>query len=230
MSSIRPVREAGAMAGIVILACLASIALTLALVRIPGLQSAQSGNAGQAFGAAPGATSIVVLIYVARSFNRQREETRMQREFLESQQSELVAQRQSELIALREDAHVSNECALKLAETAIRGQHNSLITAAIADPLLADVWPGYGPNVSHETRKQFLYANQIISFECMAYTIGVFNCDEAEEMMYHLFQSAPLRLFWEHTRMGRTQATPHGGKMQKFYELAELAFQRRVAE
>ncbi|MFD8301742.1 DUF6082 family protein [Streptomyces sp. NPDC059690] len=218
------------MTGIIVLACLASIALTLALVRIPGLQTSQSGNAGQAFGAAPGATSIIVLVYVARSFNRQREETRMQREFLQAQQSELLAQKQAELVALREDARISNECALKVAETAIRGQHHSLITAAIADPLLADVWPSFGPDVSHETRKQFFYANQIISFECMAYTLGVFNCDEAEEMMYHLFQSALLRSFWEQTRIGRNQATPHGGKMQKFYEVAELAFQRRVAE
>ncbi len=230
MSNGRSVRESGTMAGIAILACLASIVLTLALVRIPGLQSAQSGNAGQAFGAAPGATSIVVLVYVARSFNRQREETKLQREFLVSQQSELMAQKQAELMALREDARISNECALKVAEAAIRGQHHSLITAAIEDPLLADVWPSYGPDVSNETRKQFLYANQIVSFECMAYTLGVFNCTEAEEMMYHLFESALLRSFWEQTRTGRSQATPHGGKMQKFYEIAELAFQRRVTE
>ncbi|MFF3659687.1 DUF6082 family protein [Streptomyces olivochromogenes] len=230
MANGRSVKEIGATAAIALICCSASIALTLLLIRIPDLQSPQSGNAGQAFGAASGATSIVALIYLARTFHHQREEMRMHREILVAQQGETLTQRQAELTALREDARISNECALKIAESAVRSQHHALISAAITDPTLADVWPPYGQGVAGDARKQFLYANQIVSFECMAYTLNVFDCNEAEAMMYYLFESAPMRNFWEITRAARLHSTPHGGKMQKFYELAENAYQRRLTE
>lgn len=154
----------------------------------------------------------------------------MQRELLASQQEELLAQRRAELMALREDARIGNECALKIAESAVRSQHHALMSAAITDPTLAEVWPAYSSDMPVITRKQHMYANQIISFECMAYTLGVFTCDEAEALMYHLFESVPMRTFWEWSRAGRSSSTPHGGKMQKFYELAENAYQRRLNE
>ncbi|GAA2240337.1 hypothetical protein GCM10010145_02490 [Streptomyces ruber] len=230
MTDSGTVKALGATATIIVICCAASIALTLALVQIPALRSAESGNAGQALGAASGATSVVALIYLARTFHHQREEMRRQREMLASQQDEILAQRQAELVALREDARINNECALKIAESAVRSQHHALTSMAISDPSLADVWPPYSADISVDTRKQFMYANQIISFQCMAYTLGVFNCDEAEALMHYLFESVPMRTFWEASRAGRSAATPHGGKMQKFYELAENAYQRRCNE
>jgi hypothetical protein len=230
MAASETVKKIGVTASVALICCAASIALTLILIQIPALRSTQSGNAGQALGAASGATSVVALIYLGRTFHNQREEMRMQREMLASQQEEILTQRQSELAALREDARIGNECALKIAESAVRSQHHALISAAIADPTLAEVWPPYSQETSIDLRKQFLYANQIISFECMAYTLGVFNCDEAEALMYYLFDSIPMRTFWEASRSGRSESTPHGGKMQKFYELAENAYQRRLNE
>ncbi|MFI6547094.1 DUF6082 family protein [Streptomyces prunicolor] len=207
-------------AATVITCCSISIFFTLLLVKIPGLQSAQSGNAGQAFGAVTGATSMVVLIYIARTFSYQREETQMQREMLEAQRAELISQREQSLI--------TNECAQKVAEAAVRGQHNALISAAISDPLLADVWPSYGQDTPTETRKKFLYANEIISLQCMSYTLGYLTSDQAEATMYHLFESATLRSFWEQTRVARMESTPHGGQMWKFYELTEEAYRHRL--
>lgn len=144
----------------------------------------------------------------------------MQREMLEAQQAELASQ--------REQARVSNECAQKIAEAAVRGQHNALISAAITDPALAAVWPDLGYGDSDENRKQYLYANEIISLQCMSYTLGYLTRDQAEATMYYLFESPIMRSFWEQSRTARMESTPHGGQMWKFYELTDEAYQHRI--
>jgi hypothetical protein len=204
----------------VLASCLGTIFLTLMLVRVPGIQSSDSGNAGQAFGAAAAATSAVVLIYIARTFRRQGSDSRMHLDVLDAQRAELALQ--------REDARSSHEILQRTAEAAVRGQHQGLMHMAIEDPELAAVWPGYGPEVPEERTKQYLYANLIVSFHCMVYMLNYYTDHEAEENICYLFKSRVIRDFWEDTREARTQNSPYGGKMRKFYELAESAYQRDV--
>lgn len=195
-----------------------SIALTIVLVKIPGLQSSGSGNAGQAFGAAAASASFFVLFYMARSFRLQAEESRLRREEVAEQYAEMKLQRL--------DAKNGHNSAERMAEASVRGQHVVLMRLAIEDPELAAVWPSYGPGVSGDCKKQYFYANLIMSFQSMAYGLNYTNDDEALEVMQHLFSSPIIYDFWATTRPARNRITPYGGKMRKFYELAELAWQR----
>ncbi|MGW3116721.1 DUF6082 family protein [Streptomyces sp. NPDC001107] len=221
MSGLRVLKELAAATALVVAACVASILVTVFLVRVPGLQSPQSGNAGQAFGAAAGVTSMIVLVFMVRTFHQQRQETQMQRELLDAQLNEVMSQ--------SEYARINNECAQRMAEAAVREQHYALLSAAIEDPLLADVWPGWGTDVSEEKRKQFLYANLIISFQYMVYMVNYTSADEVEASMFRLFQSEVISEFWEQSRPIRMGGTAPGGAMWKFYETAELAYQQHKA-
>ncbi|MFF4507931.1 DUF6082 family protein [Streptomyces sp. NPDC001401] len=222
MSGLRGLKELAAASALVVAACVASILVTVFLVRVPGLQSPQSGNAGQAFGAAAGVTSMIVLVFMVRTFHQQRQETHVQRELLDAQLTEVMSQ--------SEYARFNNECAQRVAESAVRAQHHALLSAAIEDPVLADVWPSWGPEISEEKRKQFLYANLIISFQYMAYMVNYTSADEMEAGMYRLFKSEVIREFWEQSRPNRTVGTASGGAMWKFYEMAELAYRRHQVD
>ncbi|MFF4255009.1 DUF6082 family protein [Streptomyces sp. NPDC001663] len=212
------VRRVWSLIGVGTVSCVGSIALTLALVHVPGLQSSASGNAGQAFGAAAACASFFVLLYAARSFHQQAEEFRMRR-------VEMAAQCE-ELRANREDARLGHESAFRAAEASVRGQHVMLTRMAIEDADLSAVWPGYGAEFDPVRTKQYRYANLIISFQCMSYQLKYNTDDEVLELMQHLFSSPVIHDFWAETRETRNRVTPYGGSMRKFYELAELAFQQ----
>ncbi|GGL62484.1 hypothetical protein GCM10010129_02610 [Streptomyces fumigatiscleroticus] len=195
--------------------------LTLALTHLPALQSNAAANAGQAFGSAAAASSVVVLFYIARTFHHQGKESRMHRELLEAQRLELAMQRQ-----VAEGQHKS---AQQAAAAALRRQHQSLFRMAIGDPLLMDCWPGYGPDVTGDRRRQYMYANLVISHHAMCYELGYYTDDEVEEALFHTFGSAVTKEFWEATRSSRDSSTPYGGGMRKFYDLAESAYHRHVS-
>ncbi|MDC0770464.1 DUF6082 family protein [Streptomyces sp. HD] len=184
------------------------------------IQSTATGNAGQSFGAAAAATSVVVLIYIARTFHRQGEESRMQREVLEAQRAELALQ--------REVAENQHDTARRVAEAAIREQHRQLLQMALDDPLLRAVWPLYGPDIPEGLTRQFMYANLIISHQCMCWELGYLDDDASASNLYHIFSSPTMREFWERTRAARDCATPHAGKMRQFYDAAEIAYQRQL--
>lgn len=186
------------------------------------LQSQQSGNAGQAFGAAAGVTSMIVLVFMVRTFHQQRQETQMQRQLLDAQLTEVMSQ--------SEYARFNNECVQRLAEATVRAQHQSLISAAIEDSLLAAVWPGWGAEVTEEKRKQFLYANLIVSFQYMGYAANYMSLDEVKASMARMFQGEVIREFWEQSRSARHVGITPGSDMAKVYEMAELAYQQHQAE
>ncbi|MFE7856846.1 DUF6082 family protein [Streptomyces sp. NPDC057403] len=204
---------------VVVGSCLVSVGLTIGLTNLPGIQSNAQGNAGQAYGAAAATASVIVLIYIARTFHQQGEEARMHREALEAQRLELAMQ--------REGAQEQYKSAQRAAEAAVRSQHRKLLHMAIEDPLLMECWPRYG-EVSEARRKQYMYCNLIISHHCMCYELGYFTDAEVEYSLYHIFESEVVREFWEVTRRGRDRTTPHGGTMRKFYDMAEVAYMRRV--
>lgn len=200
--------------------CVGSFVLTLALTSLPAIQSTATGNAGQAYGAAAATTSVVVLVYIARTFRHQSTEAHMHREVLEAQTAELCLQ--------RETSQEQHKTVQRSAEAAVRGQHIKLLEMAINDPLLMGCWPGYSPGISDDRRKQYMYCNLIISHHCMCYELGYFTDEEVEASLYHLFGSEIVRSFWETTRMPRNHTAPHGGLMRKFYDMTELAYMRRV--
>ncbi|MEV0220060.1 DUF6082 family protein [Streptomyces sp. NPDC050704] len=185
------------------------------------LQTSANGNAGDAFGSAAAASSVVVLFYIARTFHQQGEESRMQRQLLEAQRLELSMQRE-----IAEGQHKSSQQA---AAASFRRQHQSLLQMAIGDPLLMECWPGYGPEVTGDRRRQYMYANLVISHHAMCYELGYYTDDEIEEALYHTFGSAVTQKFWKETRSRRNSSTPYGGSMRKFYDLAELAYLRRAS-
>ncbi|MEV8545623.1 DUF6082 family protein [Streptomyces sp. NPDC051572] len=205
-----------------LVSCVGSVGLTLALTSLPVIQSSATGNAGQAYGAAAAATSVVVLIYIARTFRQQGDEARMHREVLEAQTAELSLQRESS-----QDQHKTVQ---RSAEAAVRARHIKLLEMAINDPELMQCWPIYGVADSDEHRKQYLYCNLIISHHCMCYELGYFTDEEVEQTLYHTFGNEIVCNFWEATRPARTRTAWHGGQMRKFYDLAELTYLRRLSD
>jgi uncharacterized membrane protein YozB (DUF420 family) len=89
------IREACILGVTTLASCVGSVGLTMLLTSLPTIQSTSISNAGQAYGAAAAATSVVVLIYIARTFRHQNDESRMHREVLEAQTAELCLQRES---------------------------------------------------------------------------------------------------------------------------------------
>ncbi|WP_221740747.1 DUF6082 family protein [Streptomyces sp. RP5T] len=213
-------RETYILAITTLVSCVGSFGLTLALTSFPGIHSTASGNAGQAYGAAAATTSVVVLVYIARTFRHQSEESRMHREVLEAQTAELCLQ--------REAGQSQHNTVRRSAEAAVRARHIKLLEMAMDDPLLMQCWPDYGPDTSHNCRKQYMYCNLIISHHCMCYELGYFTDEEVEASLYHIFGNEIVRSFWEKTRAPRGRTAPHGGLMRKFYDMTELAYLRRV--
>lgn len=205
------IRETYILGIIALVSCIGSIGLTLALTSLPVVQSTATGNAGQAYGAAAAATSVIVLAYIARTFRHQGDEARKNRELLSLQ---------------REDTQGQHEMALqRSAQATIQGQHLKLLQMAIDDPLLMQCWPNYSPiDASDELRRQFMYCNLIISHHYMTYELGHFNDQEVEESLRYIFKSEAVRSFWENSRPSRSRTAPYGGLMRKFYDMAEVAY------
>ncbi|MFK0154871.1 DUF6082 family protein [Streptomyces sp. NPDC090499] len=212
-------REACILGITTLAACAGSAGLTMLLTSLPAIQSSATSNAGQAYGAAAAATSVVVLIYIARTFRHQNDEARMHREVLEAQTAELCLQRES--------TQGQHKTVQRSAEAAVRARHIQLLEMAINDPALMKCWPIYGLADTDEKRKQYLYCNLIMSHHSMCYELDYLTDDELEECLFHAFSNDILRDFWESSRSARNRATPHGGHMRKFYDLAELSYARR---
>jgi cell division protein FtsL len=205
-----------------LVSCIGSVGLTLALTSLPVIQSSATGNAGQAYGAAAAATSVVVLIYIARTFRQQGDEARMHREVLEAQTAELCLQRES--------TQGQHKTVQRSAEAAVRARHIKLLEMAINDPELMRCWPIYGISDSDECRKQYLYCNLIISHHCMCYELGYYSDDEVELTLRHIFTNEIVRSFWEATREARSRNSQYGGIMRKFYDLVELTYTRQLTD
>jgi hypothetical protein len=150
-----------------------------------------------------------VLFYAARGFRQQADEFHLRRQEM-SEQAELMRLQCA-------DARSGHASAERIAEAAVRSQHTALIRLALEDRELAAVWPPYPGSLSDTQNRQFLYANQIISFQAMSYSIGYLTDDEVRSSLGYLFTSAIISEFWRGTRSAREQSSPYGGKMRKFY-------------
>lgn len=207
------IRETYILGIITLVSCVGSVGLTLALTSLPIIQSTAAGNAGQAYDAAAAATSVIVLVYIARTFRHQGDEARMNRELISLQ---------------RDDNQGQHKTVQRSAEAAVRARHIKLLEMAINDPELMQCWPMHEVADSDKCRKQYLYCNLIISHHCMCYVLGYSTDDDVEQTLYHTFGNEIVRNFWGATRPARTRTAWHGGQMRKFYDLAELAYLRRL--
>ncbi|WP_158711515.1 DUF6082 family protein [Streptomyces xylophagus] len=222
MAMTSHMREACILGITTLAACVGSAGLTVLLTSLPAIQSTATSNAGQAYGGAAAATSVVVLIYIARTFRHQNDEARMHREVLEAQTAELCLQRES-----TQDQH---KTVRRSAEAAVRARHIKLLEMAMNDPELMECWPNYSPGISAARRKQYMYCNLIISHYCMCYELGYITDNEAEENLVHIFNSDFVRDFWKSSRVSRGHTAPYGGSMRKFYDIAEIAYARVSGE
>lgn len=209
------IRETYILGIITLISCIGSVGLTLVLTSLPVIQSTAAGNAGQAYDAAAAATSVIVLVYIARTFRHQGDEARINRELISLQ---------------RDDTQGQHKTVQRSAEAAVRARHIKLLEMAINDPELMQCWPVYGIADSDERRRQYLYCNLIISHHCMCYELGYYSDDEVEQTLRHIFTNEIVRSFWETTREARSRNAPHGGTMRKFYDLAELTYLRLQAD
>jgi hypothetical protein len=91
-----------------------------------------------------------------------------------------------------------------------------------------EVWPGYDGEMSEDLRRQFMYANLIISFQWMCWETGYLADNEVENTLHHMFSSHKVQEFWERTRVPRDLSSPHSGGMREFYDHCELAYQRQI--
>ncbi|WP_371654156.1 MULTISPECIES: DUF6082 family protein [unclassified Streptomyces] len=234
MAASSRTREIYILALTTLASCAGSVGLTLALTSLPVVQSTATGNAGQAYGAAAAATSVVVLVYLARTFRHQGDEARLHREALQAQTAELSLQRKAleaqmaEITLQRETSQNQHKTTQRSAEAAVRARHIKLAEMAIDDPLLMQCWPDHETGTSADRRKQYMYCNLIISHHCMCHELGYFTDEEVEASLCHLFSNEIVRSFWEGTRAARARTTPHGGTMRKFYEIVELAYLRQL--
>ncbi|MFD6286918.1 DUF6082 family protein [Streptomyces sp. NPDC060205] len=204
-----------------------SVGITVALVRIPWFQSVESGNAGQAYGAAAATASVVVLVFIARTFQQQAEESRIHREESRMYCQVLEGQR-AELALQREATHKQGESARCSAEAALRAQHQRLLELALRDPLLMEVWPSHDPTLPQERKRQYMYANLIISHHYMCHTGGSFTEEEISVSLRHIFSAALMREFWEWSSSHRQRTIIPAGSMAKFYAVAEQAYLERL--
>ncbi|MEU6140274.1 DUF6082 family protein [Streptomyces sp. NPDC047081] len=170
------------------------------------MQSAARGYAGESFGAAAAASSVVVLIYIARTFHQQGEESRLMRKVAEEQ----------------------HNTARRVAEASIREQHRRLTQMALDDPLLMAVWPAYGPDITEDTARQFMYANLILTYQRTCWEMEYIDDAEFQDVLHYIFSSTKMCEFWEKARGARDGGTPHSGEMRDFYDIAEMAYQRQL--
>ncbi|UNO41987.1 DUF6082 family protein [Streptomyces sp. MST-110588] len=209
-------KQAGLTIGAVLIACLCCAALSVLLVHIPGLQSAASSNAGQAFGAAAAASSAVVLFYMARTMRMQENESKMQRLALSSQQEVLETQCRA--------TGATNGELHRTSEALIRGLHMSLMKMAMNDPELAATWPLYDPEVCFTRNKQFFYINQVLSMHLLMYEVGYSERHLGAGLRYQ-FSNPLWREFWETRRAARGELVPPDTVEGEFSQVVERAYQ-----
>jgi hypothetical protein len=153
---------------------------------------------------------IVVLVTLWVQFNElrmQRAELRLQREAAEQSQHELF----------------------RSSEAVFRELHVHLLELAINDDDLAEVWPEYGPDISPRQRKQFLYANLILSHLNLSYRIADRDEQFWRETVADVFLSPIVQEFWQTVREYRLRVRSGESVGGEFDRLCEEGFRRARA-
>ncbi|WP_433612846.1 DUF6082 family protein [Dactylosporangium sp. CA-139114] len=167
-----------------------------------------------AFSVVNGIFSAFALIVVLATLWVQFNELRMQR---------------AELRMQREAAEQSGHELFRTSESTLRALHMQLLRMAIDDEDLAEVWPEYRPEITPRQRKQFLYANLVLSHVNLSYRIA--DRDERVwlETIVEVFESPVVQQFWESVRETRLRVREGDPLSREFDRMCEEAFRRARA-
>ncbi|MEU2792509.1 DUF6082 family protein [Streptomyces sp. NPDC007100] len=193
--------------GVVMAAGAACILLSLVMTTVPGLRTAGSGNAGQAYGAAASSTAVLVLFYMARTLRLQRDETSLQRQELELQRAEMRLQR-TELELQRDEMRRSAGELHRSAEAGLRRLHMDLLKMSIADPELAEVWPQFAPDLTVKENRQYLYANLIYCHSMLVHKLGMADDREMLGHLRYITNTPAFRGYWASAQAMRDEMDP----------------------
>lgn len=197
----------------------AVVALGLASVSLAALATGTTAphgwdQLGEAFSVINGVFSVLAFAVVATTLWVQFTELRMQRVELRMQ---------------REATERSQQDLHRSAEADIRGLHLHLVELAIADPDLAVVWPEFAPNLPPQRRKQFLYANLILSHLNMARRVVERGDTYLPGVLADVFTSPIMQEFWSAVREYRQQLRTEGPDMT-FDDMCEAAYQAATTQ
>jgi hypothetical protein len=142
----------------------------------------------EAFGVVNSVFSALALIVVGLTLWVQYRELKMQRGELHEQR--LTADR-------------STDALQKTAEADFRALHVALLKMAIDDPALAEVWPSYGDDITHEQARQFLYANLILQHQALATYRNMRDVEYVRNIVRFCFSNPIIREFWRRTMTDR---------------------------
>ncbi|GLW28174.1 DUF6082 family protein [Actinoplanes regularis] len=150
-------------------------------------------DVGQTFGALSALISGLALGVVVVSARMQFRDMRQGRIELQ-RQMELLARNQSELHRAAELSHL--DLLIKL------------MKMSIDDPVLAEVWPEYGPDLPEERNRQYLYANIIYQFNQASAQMNEYTEEQVLENIRYLFTSPLMRDYWAAATRARKALQP----------------------
>jgi hypothetical protein len=102
--------------------------------------------------------------------------------------------------------------------------HRELLKYAMEDEALAKVWGSRTP-IDHDTFRQVVYVNMILSQWGMMYEEELISKSELEFMLsMHMEDSLYFRKFWTYAAHVRRKHATLSPKYREFHELAEQAF------
>lgn len=106
-----------------------------------------------------------------------------------------------ELQNQREELSITREELQRSSEIALRQLHTDLITMAINDHELREVWPPIAPGVA-ETKKDH-YCNLILNLQKVAYEAHTIELAELRGALRYLMASRDMYGFWKKARAAR---------------------------
>ena len=184
--------------GVVVVTLLAGVGVAAVLARQGASEEWRTwSDVGQTFGVLSSIISSLALLAVVITARQNSAELARQRQFLTHNHAEL-----------RRTSHAN-----------LGMLHQNLLKMSIDDEELAAVWPSFDADLSTTTKRQFLYANLIYSFEVRALQSEIYTEAGIIRMMRHLFSSPAMRAYWRATASGRRYLEP---------DSAESSYARQV--
>ncbi|WP_433725969.1 DUF6082 family protein [Actinoplanes sp. CA-051413] len=177
--------------GVVLVTLLAGVGVAAVLARQGASEEWRTwSDVGQTFGVLSSIISSLALLAVVITARQNSAELARQRQFLIHNHAEL-----------RRTSHAN-----------LGMLHQNLLKMSIDDEELAAVWPDFDLDLPPSTKRQFLYANLIFSFEVRALQSEIYTEAGIIRMMRHLFSSPVMRAYWRATESGRKYLEPDGAE------------------
>jgi hypothetical protein len=129
-----------------------------------------------------------------------------------------------ELREQRQSAAKAAEAFQKTAEAELRARHVELLKMAIDDPVLAEVWPSVGNELSRTRSRQFLYANLVLQHQALMMRVAGRDPDYIRRGVRNCFASPIVRDFWRSTVGTRQKIEATDEHVKSFEQICEEVF------